>query len=126
MIRAIHHTEITVPRDQEAEARAFYCGLLGLREVPKPEALRGRGGFWIQVGPVQLHVGVEEGVDRRATKAHVAYLVEDLNALRRALEARGIAVKDGIPIPGYTRVEIRDPFGNRIELLQETSVPLGS
>jgi catechol 2,3-dioxygenase-like lactoylglutathione lyase family enzyme len=45
MIVGVDHVQITVPPDGVAEARAFYCGLLGLREVEKPEALRGRGGF---------------------------------------------------------------------------------
>jgi len=50
MIVGIHHVQITVPRGSEAEARQFYCDVLGLREVEKPESLRARGGFWLQVG----------------------------------------------------------------------------
>ena len=32
----------------------------------------GRGGFWLQVGDMQIHVGVEDDVDRAATRAHLA------------------------------------------------------
>lgn len=120
MILCIHHAEITVPHGAEDAARRFYCGLLGLREIDKPAALRARGGFWLEVGGAQLHVGLEDAVDRGVTKAHVAYEVADLAALRARLTAAGIAVRDGVPIPGYTRIEIRDPFGNRIEFLQRT------
>ena len=63
----VHHVQIGIPKGAEEEARAFYCGVLGLGELPKPEALRGRGGFWLELGAVQIHVGVEpEGADRAA------------------------------------------------------------
>ena len=118
MILGIHHVQITVPEGREDAARAFYCGVLGLTEASKPEALAGRGGFWLQVGGQQVHVGTEAGVDRAATKAHLAYEVSDIGHWRRTLEAQSIAVLEGIPIPGYARFEFRDPFGNRVELIQ--------
>jgi catechol 2,3-dioxygenase-like lactoylglutathione lyase family enzyme len=118
MIVGIDHVQITVPADAVAEARAFYCGLLGLREVEKPEALRGRGGFWLQVGDRQVHVGTEEGVERHRTKAHVAYAVTGLGEWRAKLAAAAVPLSDGIPIPGYERFEFRDPFGNRVEFIQ--------
>ena len=118
MISAIHHVQITIPKGAEAEARAFYCGVLGLREVPKPEALAGRGGFWLEAGDRQIHVGTEDGVDRARSKAHVAYLVDDIEAHRKQLDRHRVEVILGVPIPGYTRFEFRDPFGNRVEFLQ--------
>jgi len=117
-ITRIHHAQITIPRGAEEQGRDFYCRLLGLPEVQKPASLEGRGGFWLQVGAVQVHVGTEDGVDRRATKAHVAFEVTDLEELRAQFKQRGIEALDGIPIPGYARFEIRDPFGNRVEFLQ--------
>ncbi len=85
MIVGIDHVQITIPKGREAEARAraFYCGLLGLCEVEKPDSLKLRGGFWLAVGDRQLHVGTEDGVDRRATTAHVAYAVDDIEVWRR-------------------------------------------
>jgi catechol 2,3-dioxygenase-like lactoylglutathione lyase family enzyme len=121
MLLRVHHTQISIPRGAEAEARRFYCGLLGLVEVEKAEVLRARGGFWLQVGDAQVHVGTEDGVDRAATKAHVAYQVEDLEGWRQKLAAVGIAALDGAPIPGYERFEFRDPFGNRVEFLEATA-----
>ncbi|HMF54905.1 MAG TPA: VOC family protein [Pyrinomonadaceae bacterium] len=118
MILRVDHTQITIPKGAEAEARDFYCGLLGLCEIDKPEALRGRGGFWLSVGNHQVHIGTEDDVDRMKTKAHVAYEVNALEDLRKLFEKRGIEIHNGIQIPGYTRFEIRDPFGNRLEFLQ--------
>src|SRR5262245_5267958 len=98
MILGIDHVQITVPVNAVAEARAFYCGLLGLREIEKPAVLRERGGFWLQVGERQVHVGTEEGVERHATKVHVAYCVTDLAGWRARLTAAGVALVNGISI----------------------------
>ena len=118
MLRGIHHVQLTVPRGVEEEARQFYCQTLGLREIDKSASLLGRGGLWLQVGEDQVHLGVEDGVDRHATKAHIAYEVMDLPGWKAKLTALGIEVIEGIPIPGYDRFEFRDPFGNRVEFLQ--------
>nr|WP_207229352.1 VOC family protein [Ktedonosporobacter rubrisoli] len=42
----------------------------------------------------------------------------DVEAWRNKLEAHGIKALDAVPIPGYARFEIRDPFGNRLEFIQ--------
>lgn len=117
-ILQLHHAQVTIPRGAEEEARAFYCGVMGLAEIEKPDALKDRGGFWLQVGDRQVHVGSEDGVDRKATKAHLAYQVEDAAACRAHLEAHGIKALDSILIAGFERFEARDPFGNRFEIIQ--------
>lgn len=122
-IVAFHHAQITIPKGAEAQARAFYCDLLGLQEIEKPDSLKGRGGFWVQVGGQQLHIGTEDGIDRSATKAHLAYQVDDLDGWQQKLTAQGIEIGDSIPIPGFKRFECRDPFGNRVEFIQP--VPAG-
>lgn len=118
MITRLHHVQLTIPRGAEETGRRFYCETLGLREIPKPLSLQGRGGFWLELGDVQIHVGTEDGPDRRATKSHLAYQVSDLGTWRERLRREGIALLDAVPIPGYDRMEFRDPFGNRIELIQ--------
>ena len=123
MITRLHHAQISIPRGAEAEARRFYCDVLGLREIEKPASLRGRGGLWLAVGDAQVHVGAEDGVDRDATIAHVAYEVSDLASWRARLAEHGVVLLDGIPIPGYVRFEFRDPFGNRVEMIQRLPSP---
>ncbi len=114
----VHHVQITIPQGAEEQGRHFYCRLLSLAEIEKPDALKARGGFWLQVGDRQVHVGTEKDVERQKTKAHIAYQVTDLAAWRKHLEAEGYKILDGVPIPGYERFELRDPFGNRIELIE--------
>jgi catechol 2,3-dioxygenase-like lactoylglutathione lyase family enzyme len=118
MITRIHHVQITIPRSGENEARKFYCGILGLSEIAKPRELQERGGLWLRVGDRQVHIGIDDTPNRPVQRAHVAYEVEDLNALRHRLEKANIAVVESMRIPGYARFEVRDPFGNRIEFIQ--------
>jgi catechol 2,3-dioxygenase-like lactoylglutathione lyase family enzyme len=113
----IDHVQITIPTGQEQIARAFYCGVMGLPEIDKPDSLKGRGGLWVDVGGQALHIGTEDDIDRSLTKAHVAYRVEDLAEWHARLEAAGCVILESVPIPGHDRFETRDPFGNRIELV---------
>jgi catechol 2,3-dioxygenase-like lactoylglutathione lyase family enzyme len=89
-----------------------------LPEIAKPSSLLARGGFWLQIGDRQVHIGVEPDIDRHATKAHIAYEVRNLAAWRNQLATAGIEILSGIPIPGYDRFEFRDPFGNRVEMIE--------
>ena len=116
-IRTINHVQITVARADVQAARDFYCGVMNMIEIEKPDSLKNNGGFWMMAGDMPVHVGVEENVDRRATKAHVAYEVEDLGAWRARLEECGVKPLESTPIPGHDRFEFRDPFGNRVELI---------
>ena len=55
----LHHVQVAAPPGCERAARAFYGGLLGLREIEKPPLLAVRGGCWFEVGAGELHIGVE-------------------------------------------------------------------
>lgn len=114
---SLHHVQVAIPAGGEAAARAFYGGLLGLDEIPKPENLARRGGVWFQTGTLQMHLGIDHDF-RPALKAHVALEVADLAALRARLEAAGYPTTTDEPLPGWDRCYVADPFGNRTELLE--------
>lgn len=118
MIIGLHHAQITIPQGAEAEGKHFYCDILGLPEKAKPDSLKGRGGFWLEVGDSEVHVGTEAGFDRLTTKAHLAYQVNDIGYWINVLQQQDIQIVEGIPIPGFERFEFRDPFGNRMEMIQ--------
>ena len=44
MITEIDHVQLAMPAGGEDDARAFYCGVLGFVETPKPHELAKRGG----------------------------------------------------------------------------------
>ena len=114
---AIDHVQLAMPPGEEQAARDFYQGILGIPEVAKPAHLARRGGAWFESGSLKIHLGVEKDF-RPAHKAHPALLVADLAALVARLQAYDIGITDGDPLPGYNRVYIADPFGNRIELME--------
>ena len=114
----LDHVQVAMPAGREGAARAFYGTALGLNEIPKPAPLAARGGVWYAVGDLQLHLGVAEGFSP-ATKAHPAFRVEDAAALAERLLAAGFAVRWDSALPGRSRFYTDDPFGNRIEILQD-------
>ena len=116
-LRSIDHVQLAMPPGREAEARAFYEGLLGIPEVPKPPNLARRGGCWFEQVGLKVHLGVQADF-QPARKAHPAFLVEELTALTAALEGAGHPVRRDEPLEGYARVYVDDPFGNRIELME--------
>jgi catechol 2,3-dioxygenase-like lactoylglutathione lyase family enzyme len=113
-VTGIDHVQVAAPAGCEPEARAFYGALLGLEELPKPEALAARGGCWFQAGAQELHVGVEDPFTP-ARKAHPGLVVTDLDALAARLTEAGIDVVWDEAIPGTKRFHAVDPFGNRLE-----------
>lgn len=117
-LKAVHHVQITIPIGAEDVARKFYVNLLSLEEIEKPQSLKANGGLWLQLGHIQLHIGAEDNDSRDATKAHIAYQVQDLTLVRQRLETEGFKITEGKRIPGMDRFETRDPFGNRVEFLQ--------
>jgi len=118
-ILGIDHVQLAMPPGREDEARAFYAGLLGLLEIPKPPELARRGGAWFETAAVKLHLGVEADF-RPARKAHPALLVRELPALVLRLRDAGVEVVED-PLEGHYRVYVADPFGNRLELMEPTA-----
>lgn len=118
----IDHIQLAMPKGQEDAARRFYGRLLGMTEMPKPDTLAGRGGCWFRAGPVHVHLGVQEDF-RPATKAHPAFVVNDLNRLCASLDAEGFSIRADDRLPGFHRAYVADPFGNRIELMEEIMSP---
>ncbi|PKA43231.1 glyoxalase [Rhizobium sullae] len=116
-IIGIDHIQIAMPSGEEEAARAFYEGLLGLREVPKPTHLAARGGCWFEGQGVKIHLGVEAEF-RPARKAHPGLLVRDLSSLIERLEDAGFRTMIDEPLDGYDRRYVSDPFGNRLELME--------
>jgi catechol 2,3-dioxygenase-like lactoylglutathione lyase family enzyme len=88
-----------------------------MKEIARPPVFKS-DGFWFHAGEREMHIGVEENVDRQATRAHVAYEVDDIAAFRKKIEAAGLPIKDQPKIPNYERFHFRDPFGNNVELIQ--------
>jgi glyoxylase I family protein len=123
-VAAYLHAGITV-RDLE-RSRRFYSGLLGLREVRRPDL--GFPGVWYAVGGCQLHLMVPPE-DRPAGEPegpftgrvrHLALGVEGWEALAARLKQEGVPVRESMPTPGGPRrIFVKDPDGNVLELVEQ-------
>ena len=121
LIRRLDHLQIAIPEGGEPQARQFYCDLLGFIEEQKPEPLAQRGGCWLRSGEAVVHLGIDEDF-RAATKAHPAFVVEGFNDLINVLSAAGSEVTRDHELAGVVRGFVKDPFGNRIELIAASEV----
>ncbi len=111
----LSHINISMPKGGEDLARSFYSGHLGLREIPKPEPLRIRGGVWFDADGLDIHVSVEDPHPAPDAQRHFGLECTDVDAVRTRLKAAGIQTEDGRLAP-WKRFFVRDPFGNRIEI----------
>ena len=112
-----------MPRAGEDMARQFFRDLLGMIEIVKPPELAKRGGCWFESGKVQIHLGVENEF-RAARKAHPALRCREYVGLLAHLRQNGVEVTEAYDISGVRRCHIFDPFGNRIELVEDGALPI--
>lgn len=114
--KRLNHIQICIPKNKEEEAKLFYCGLLGLEEIEKPEYLKKNGGFWLKIADIELHIGTEDFINE--SKRHPAFEVEKLDDIKSVLEKNGVRIKQDKSLPKFNRFSFYDPFNNRIELLE--------
>ncbi len=117
VLLGLHHVQLAMPAGEEEAAVRFYGTVLGLEQIPRPLTLSPGGGVWFRRGDLEVHLGVEERFSP-AVKAHPAFLVTDVEGLRARIESGGYRVTDTVQLEGYHRVYVRDPFGNRVELIE--------
>lgn len=115
--KRIDHVQLCIPKGEEEKGREFYCGILGLKEIDKPELLKANGGFWVEIADIQLHIGTENMEGR--SKRHPAFEIEDLERVQEYLTEKGVKIKDDDKIPGINRFSFFDYWNNRIEFLEK-------
>lgn len=108
---------ICIPEGAEEEARNFYGKVLGLQELNNLGFVIPNRAIWFQMGDIQLHLRAENLVGQLSQR-HPAFEVSNLSVAEALLTSHGISVKHESPIPGRNRFSFRDPFGNRIELIE--------
>lgn len=117
MLTSVDHVQLAAPPGSEALLRAFYVGVLGMTEMPKPPLLAARGGCWFRAAAVELHLGIARDF-QPARKAHPGLRVTDISAYAARLEGCGATVGWDCGLPGWRRFYSFDPVGNRLEFLE--------
>ncbi|WP_031527257.1 VOC family protein [Dyadobacter crusticola] len=115
--KRLDHIMLCIPEGTEEQARDFYTNVLGLEELTNLGYPLPNGAIWFQMGDIQLHVRAEKNHDG-SSQRHPAFEVHNLEAARAVLQEHGIELKNESKIPDRNRFSFRDPFGNRIELIE--------
>jgi glyoxylase I family protein len=113
-VSQIDHVSV-ITTDVE-RSRRFYGGLLGLKEIPRPSTF----DFvvvWYDLGNMHVHLLLKEQADTISPR-HFALRVADAKAAREHFRKHGVETSETTLIPGADRFFIRDPDGNRIEIIQ--------
>ena len=92
--RRINHVTLAVPAGEHERVRTFYGGVLGLREVKRPEALGVVYDIiWYELLDMLLHIDFTPPWTKPTENRHVAVEVKDLHAVRAYLEEKGVEKK---------------------------------
>ena len=117
----LQHVAVTFPPGEDEGIRRFYGGVLGLQEMPVPQAVAQHGWIWFATRDegIELHFIPDAQVPDPERHHHFCLQVDDMADARRRLEDAGTRlIEPGSQIPGRARVFLRDPWGNLIELVQ--------
>jgi catechol 2,3-dioxygenase-like lactoylglutathione lyase family enzyme len=115
-IRVTHLDHVSVLITDVERSRQFYGGLLGLSEIARPRTF----DFivvWYDLGGQHLHLLLKDQADTISPR-HFALRVADATAARSYFRERDVTTQETTLIPGADRFFIRDPDGNRIEVIQ--------
>ena len=113
-VKTLDH--VTVISTDVERSRQFYRDVLGLREVPPPYTFD-FVVIWFDLGGQYLHLLLKPEPDVLSPR-HFALGVDDARAAREHCRKHGLTIDETVRIPNADRFFIRDPDGNRIELIQ--------
>ena len=125
-VQGIDHVTIVVKDLQRS--REFYCNLLGMAEIERPDF--GFPGCWFQAGSTQVHLILEQdgcstpgcGLDPDRVGAglthHFAFQVNDARGAAAILETAGVRIQGGPVVrpDGCIQVWFYDPDGHCVEV----------
>ena len=98
------------------QKREFYGNTIGMEEIPKPEELKKRGGCWFKCGIKKSILVWSKTLYQ--LKRRIPFYVNEINEFKQLLIDRGIEVTDDHARPDVIRFYVSDPFGNRVEFMQ--------
>ena len=110
-MRCLRLTHVNLRVESLEAAVRFYTSVMGLEPVTRQD--RAGKGAWFRLGALEVHLA-EDPTPQPRSKRHFAVEVADL------AEARSSAVAGGAEIDQEEagRFWMRDPSGNRIEVVQ--------
>jgi len=118
-ILKIHHSSVIV-KDTLASLK-FYCGILGLKQLERPDFPY--FGAWLEVGTQQVHLLELPNPDPTAGRPehggkdrHIAFYVTKLDLIKESLDKGGVSYT--LSASGRKALFCRDLDGNALEFIE--------
>src|SRR5262249_35652805 len=113
----LQHVSTPIAQGTQEKVRAFYGGVLGLKEKEVPVTLKHLNLVWYAIGDgeLELHFFPSTITASKEDQRHFCLAVEDLEAYRKRLTEAGYEITEDVAIPNRPRFFVRDPLRNRIE-----------
>ena len=115
-IRFTHIDHCSVIVTDVKKARAFYGEVLGLKEIAAPKEFD-FVAVWYDLGGSYLHLLLKPQPDTISPR-HFCLATPDVAGARAYFTRLGVPIEETVKIAAADRFFVRDPDGNRIELLQ--------
>ena len=115
-IRFTHIDHCSIIVTDVARSRDFYGRVLGLKEIAAPKEFD-FVAIWYDLGGTYIHLLQKPQPDTISPR-HFCLLTPDAVAARRHFMSLGIPIEETVKIAAADRFFVRDPDGNRIEVLQ--------
>ncbi len=116
----IHHSSVIVKNTQES--LKFYCGVLGLKQLERPNFPY--GGAWLEVGQQQVHLLELDNPDATTGRPahggkdrHIAFHVLNLDLIKASLDKA--EVNYTVSASGRRALFCRDLDGNALEFIEK-------
>lgn len=110
-MRCLRLAHVNLRVEKLAEAVRFYTEVMGLEPIPRGD--RKGQGAWFRLGDTEVHLA-EDATTQPRSKRHFAVEVADVAEARRWAVERGAEIDQ----EEAGRFWMRDPSGNRIEVVQ--------
>lgn len=121
-VRGLDHINLRVPLDVLEPVRAFYIGIVGLQDGPRPPMGSGSHGYWLYAGNAAvLHLS-SGNADTSLNQgngyfSHVAFACTDLAATRARLDDADVPHRIAVLDEGaQVQIFVIDPAGITVEL----------
>ena len=111
-MKCLRLTHVNLRVERLAEAVRFYTDVMGLEPIERRD--RGGKGAWFRLGSTEVHLA-EDASPQPRSKRHFAVEVDDLAQARRDAQEAGVEIDQ----EDAGRFWMRDPSGNRIEVVQK-------
>ena len=110
-MKCLRLTHVNIRVDRLDDAVRFYGQVMGLESIPRRDT-KGKGA-WFRLGDLEVHLA-EDPTPQPRSKRHFAVEVADLAEARRTADLHGAEIDQ----EDAGRFWMRDPSGNRIEVVQ--------